>query len=192
LHVGARFDSREGGPEALTLFGDFVRFSASLSRLDGRQLASASGEWRPRIAADFVQFLRPDAELQGVHGAAVAGETRVNPDGTLDISNWGRPQNDGPALRAITVLRWMRSVPLDSALLAACEGLVRADLRFTRDHGREPCYDIWEEERGLHYFTLRVSAQALEDGAEWLDMRGERADASDYRTEAQAIRGALD
>ena len=178
--------------EAPRLFGEFVRFSAGLARLDGRSLAAASGRWRPRVAADFVQFLRPDAELQRIHGDAVAAETRVNADGTLDISNWGRPQNDGPALRAITVLRWMRSVPLDSALLAACEGLVRADLRFTRDHGREPCYDIWEEERGLHYFTLCVSAQALEDGAEWLDTRGEHADASDYRTEARAIRGALD
>ena len=36
--------------------------------------------------------------------------------------------------------------------------LLRADLRFTRAHWREPCYDIWEEERGLHYYTLRVGA----------------------------------
>jgi glucoamylase len=192
LHVGARFDSREGGPEALTLFGDFVRFSASLSRLDGRQLASASGEWRPRIAADFVQFLRPDAELQGVHGAAVAGETRVNPDGTLDISNWGRPQNDGPALRALTVLRWLDSVSLDTDLQAICAGLLREDLRFAADHWREPCYDIWEEERGRHYFTLRVSAQALDDGADWLAAGGEERQARAYRTESQAIRETLD
>src|SRR6185312_2970666 len=66
------------GDEAPRLFGEFVRFSATLARLDGRRLAAASGQWRSRVAADFVQFLRPDTELQRVHGEAIAGETRVN------------------------------------------------------------------------------------------------------------------
>ncbi len=174
------------------LFGEFVLFSAALASLDGRRLAADSGAWRSRVALDFTQFLRPDAELQRVHGDAVAAETRVNPDGTLDISNWGRPQNDGPALRAITLLRWMRSVPLDVELLTACEGLLRQDLRFACAHWREPCYDIWEEERGLHYFTLRVSAQALDDGADWLRERGEGARAGELRAESRAIRERLD
>jgi glucoamylase len=192
LHASGRADSRDEGRGALTLFGDFVRFSAALSGLDGRRLAAASGEWRPRVAADFVQFLRPDAELQGIHGAAVAGETRVNPDGTLDISNWARPQNDGPALRALTILRWLDGFSLDAELQASCARLLHDDLRFTADHWREPCYDIWEEERGRHYFTLRVSAQALEDGAAWLAAGGEERRAQGYRTESQAIREELD
>ncbi|HZT01805.1 MAG TPA: glycoside hydrolase family 15 protein [Steroidobacteraceae bacterium] len=192
LHASGRADSRDEDRGALALFGDFVRFSAALSRLDGRRLAAASGEWRPRVAADFVQFLRPDAELQGIHGEAVAGETRVNPDGTLDISNWARPQNDGPALRALTVLRWLDGFSLDAELQASCARLLHDDLSFTADHWREPCYDIWEEERGRHYFTLRVSAQALDDGAAWLAARGEERQAQGYRTESQAIREKLD
>ncbi|MBW4051360.1 MAG: glucan 1,4-alpha-glucosidase [Proteobacteria bacterium] len=179
-------------PEAPRLFGEFVRFSAALSRLDGRELAAASGQWRPRVAADFAQYLRPDAELERVHGDAIAAETRVNADGTLDISNWARPQHDGPALRALTVLRWMRGAVLDAGLQATCEGLVREDLRFTHAHGRESCYDIWEEERGLHYFTLRVCAQALEEGGGWLEARSERAQARDCRAASRAIRDTLD
>jgi glucoamylase len=180
------------GNEAPRLFGEFVRFSAALARLDGRGLAAASGTWRPRVAADFVQFLRLDSELQRVYGEAVAAETRVNADGTLDISNWGRPQNDGPALRALAVLRWLRDASLDTALRTTCDALLRDDLRFTRAHWREPCYDIWEEERGLHYFTLRVSAQALDDGADWLDRRGEGAEAASCRADSRAIRDTLD
>ncbi|MGA7538581.1 MAG: glycoside hydrolase family 15 protein [Steroidobacteraceae bacterium] len=178
--------------EALRLFGEFVRFSAMLSRLDGRTLAAGSSAWRSRIAPDFVQFLRPDAELERIHGDAVAAETRVNADGSLDISNWARPQNDGPALRALTILRWTRSADLDAQLREVCAALLRDDLRFTRRHWRKPCFDIWEEERGLHYFTLSVSAQALEDGADWLATRGEAAEARSWRTESQAIREALD
>jgi glucoamylase len=178
--------------QALRLFGEFVRFSARLSRLDGRALAAASHEWRCRVAPDFIQFLRPDAELQRIHGDAVAAETRVNADGTLDISNWARPQNDGPALRALTILRWMRSASLDPQLREACAGLLREDLHFTRRHWREPCFDIWEEERGLHYFTLSVSAQALEEGADWLAGCGEAAEERGCRTDAHSIREALD
>ncbi len=180
------------GGEAPRLFGEFVRFSAALSRLDGRRLVAAAGEWRGRVAADHVQFLRPDAELERLHGDAVAADTRVNADGTADISNWARPQNDGPALRALTLLRWMRSASLDAPLRAACEGLLREDLRFAHEHWRSPCYDIWEEERGLHYFTLRAAAQALEEGAGWLEERAEPAAARGCRAESQAILAALD
>lgn len=180
------------GAEGPRLFGEFVRFSAGLSRLDGRRLAAASAQWRARVAADFAQFLRPDEELERAHGEAIAAETRVNADGSLDISKWARPQNDGPALRALTVLRWMRSVPLEAGLRAICEGLLREDLRFTRAHWREPCYDIWEEERGLHYFTLCVGAQALEEGAAWLDSLAERTQAESCRADVRSIRAALD
>src|SRR6185312_13084851 len=69
--------------DAPRVLAQFVLFSESLSRLDGRKLAAASGEWRPRVAAAFAQFLRPDTELQRVHGDAIAGETRVNADGSL-------------------------------------------------------------------------------------------------------------
>jgi GH15 family glucan-1,4-alpha-glucosidase len=179
-------------PEAPRLFGEFVRFSAALSRLDGRALAADSGAWRFRVAPDFVQFLRPDAELASIRGEAVVADTRVNADGTLDISRWGRPQNDGAPLRALTILRWMGAVALDAPLRQLCEELVRADLQFARSHWREPCYDIWEEERGLHYFTLSVSAQALEDGAAWLAARGEERFARGCRTDGEAIRQVLD
>ena len=185
-------DDGLGGAAAPRLFGEFVRFSAALARLDGRTLAADSQTWRARVAPDFVQFLRPDTELRRVHGEAIAAETRVNPDGTLDISKWGRPQNDGPPLRALTVLRWMHGGSLDAEVIATCASLLRADLRFTREHWKEPCYDIWEEERGLHYFTLRVSAQALDDGADWLDAQGEAAHARECRAQSGTIRQALD
>lgn len=187
LHLGGH-----AGVQAPRLFGEFVRFSASLARLDGRLLAARSGEWRARVAADFTRYLRPDEDLRRVHGDAVLAETRVNADGTLDISQWARPQNDGPALQALTLLRWMRDVPLDAGVESTCVGLLRANLRFTHDHWREPCYDIWEEERGLHYFTLCVSAQALEEGAAWVAARGQEPQAQAYRADAVAIREALD
>jgi glucoamylase len=121
------------------------------------------------VQADFLKFVRSDADLSVVHGELVSAEARVNPDGSLDISNWARPQHDGPPLRLLAVLRWVREFTFDAALAAEVERLLRADIAFTRARWDIPSFDIWEEEKGHHYYTLRVAAEALEEGARWLE-----------------------
>jgi glucoamylase len=178
---------------ALTHFGDFVRFSLSLRSRDGSALLAAP-QWRQRVTPSFEQYLRGD-DLRSVSGDGVYADTRVNPDGTLDISRWARPQHDGPPLRALVVLRWLRTLGqrgAATAALADAEKLLRIDLSFTAARWREPSFDIWEEELGHHYFTLRVSGAALAEGAAWLDSRGETAGADALHAEALAIRRRLD
>ena len=72
----------------------------------------------------------------------------------------------------------------------------RADIAFTRGRWRTPSFDIWEEEKGHHYYTLRVTAAALEEGASWLDAhgdgKGDREEARLCRADAQAILQRLD
>ena len=106
------------------------------------------------------------------------GSTRT---ATLDISSWTRPQHDGAPLRALTVLRWARSHSFDPELSALVDRLIRSDLAFTSANWRQPSYDIWEEESGLHYYTLCVSAAALHEGADWMDGSGATALARTYR-----------
>ncbi|HLK70665.1 MAG TPA: glycoside hydrolase family 15 protein [Steroidobacteraceae bacterium] len=162
------FLSGSTGSVALDRLADFVQFSLALRELDGRQLLEASG-WREQVLADHQKFLRDDAELARAHGSAVWGDTRVNADGSLDISRWARPQHDGPALRALTLMRWTRAATLSGALAESLETLLRLDLAYVHRYAPEPCYDIWEEDLGLHYYPMRVSAAALAQGAEWLE-----------------------
>jgi glucoamylase len=176
--------------EFFTHFADFVRFSLSLQDLDGRRFSESP--WREAIAPEYRQYVRAEADLAAAHGEALLGETRVNPDGTLDISNWPRPQYDGLAMRAIALLHWQNTVRFENELAATVDALLRADLRFTLHHWREASFDLWEEEKGLHYYTLRVSARALEAGADWFERRGERADATACRSETNAILRTLD
>ena len=180
-----------GAPDALAQLSDFVHFSLALQQLDGRALVAAPA-WRGRVAPDFVKFLRTDADLGAAHGEAIAAETRVNPDGTLDISSWPRPQNDGPAMRALTLMRWSQSARFDADLDAAVAALVRADLAYILKHWSEHCFDIWEEEKGLHYYTLSLSAAALQLGADWLRRHGSDAQAQTAAAQAEAIRRLLD
>jgi glucoamylase len=176
--------------DTLPHFADFVRFSLSLRDLDGRRLSDPA--WRDAIAADFRQFVRTPEDLAAAHGEALAGETRVNPDGTLDICKWPRPQNDGPALRALALLHWQQAAALDKDLNAAVDALLRADLHFTQRHWSENCFDIWEEEKGLHYYTLRAAAAALEAGAGWLERQGDGVEAAACRADAGSIARMLD
>jgi glucoamylase len=180
---------------ALEYFRDFVDFSLFLHRLDGRTLVE-SPAWRAGVAPDFAKFVRTDADLGAIRGELVSAEARVNPDGTLDISNWARPQHDGPPLRLLSVLRWLRDVSFDSELEAAVATLLRADIAFTRGRWRIPSFDIWEEEKGHHYYTLRVAAAALEEGAGWLETHGKAQgdvqEARLCRADAQSIARTLD
>jgi glucoamylase len=187
---------------ALEYFHDFVEFSLSLLTLEGSSLVTSSA-WRAGVQPDFAKFIRTDADLGAVHGSLVSAEARANPDATLDISNWARPQHDGPPLRLLSVLRWVRDVTFEPAPGAAVAQLVRADIAFTRGRWRIPSFDIWEEEKGQHYYTLRVAAEALEEGARWLESRGGRGgtqgdgtgdleEARLCRADSQAILKTLD
>jgi glucoamylase len=179
------------GPVAQQHLADFVAFSLALQSLDGRKIL-ANRAWRDAAAPDFVKFLRRDAELAAVRGDNVIAESRVNPDGTLDVSSWSRPQHDGPPLRALAVLRWARAASLDSGLEARVGRLVRSDLAFTFTCWRRPSFDIWEEENGLHYYTLCASAAALDEGSSWLEEAGDSELARSYRAAANMIRQNLD
>ncbi|HEU4458901.1 MAG TPA: glycoside hydrolase family 15 protein [Methylibium sp.] len=186
LHLEGRV-----GDEALRHLRDFTRFSLALNGLDGR-VDAAVRDRRARVAPDFLQYLRDDDDLARAHGDAVAAETRVNPDGTLDVSRWARPQHDGAPLRALAMLRWANSVRLDAALLDEVATLIRFDLGFTLRRWREPSFDIWEEESGHHYYTLRVAAAALAEGAAWLEGRGDAAQARPCRDASQRVFAMLD
>lgn len=178
-----------GTEEAEAHFCDFVHFSLGLNDLRGADLVEQPG-WRTGVADDFQQFVREDADLAA---AVVRGETRVNPDGSLDISRWNRPQYDGIAARVLTVLRWAASrssfgARHDDEIMA----LLDEDIRFVLAHWREPSYDIWEEEKAHHYYTLRIQGAALEEGAAWLAAQGDAEASRHARADAAEIHGRLD
>jgi len=186
------FEAGVAAPGALDQLADFTRFSLSLHKLDGRSLVT-NAAWRSNVVPGFVQYVRDEADLASARGETVVADTRVNPDGTLDISRWARPQHDGPPLRALAMMRWARSVKLEAGLAAEISELIHADLAFTYKHWREPSFDIWEEEQGEHYYTLSVAAAALEAGADWLrDDTKARDEAASYRADAALIRRKLD
>jgi len=139
-------------------FADYVAFSLRLTRID----IAAFESHLPRTEAAFRKFLRADDDIRALGRDALLGEPRFNPDGTVDILGWSRPQYDGPALRALACLRF-RQIAGASADLDA---LLRIDLDFTVRHAGEPCIGPWEEpeENTHHYYVALVQLGALVHG----------------------------
>lgn len=171
---------------------DCVRFSHSIGRLRGDALLRR-GDVRARVAPDFLKFVRPDAEIAALSGERVLGDVRYGADGTLDVIKWSRPQHDGAALEALVAMRFWRgarsSGPAARAELAA---LIRRDLDYTLNHVADPCFDIWEEELGEHYYPRLVALAALEAGAGWCAARGDEASAAACRDAGRRLAPALD
>lgn len=148
-------------------FEDFVRFSLTLSRLSGADIAGRNG-YRQATQPEFRKFLRPESEVRALVDDALLGEPRFNPDGTIDVLRWSRPQYDGPALRALTCLRYLTAGGEPTNELAS---LLRLDLAFTARHAARPCIGPWEEgdENTHHYYTASVQLGALVHGRAFLD-----------------------
>jgi glucoamylase len=180
------------GDEGFRLFGEFVEFSLRLSRLDGRA-NPRDAEERAEVASALVKNLRTREEMAAIRGDLALGEARLTADGRLDVFRWQRPQNDGPALRALAAMRYWRNPTLRPCLpLAALRELIAGDLDFTCRYWREPCYDLWEERWGRHYHTQIAQFAALSDGAEWARTLGDARRAESFAVAAQEAARVLD
>jgi glucoamylase len=164
-------------------FDDFVTFSLALSKLDGAELVM-HGRYRQAARHGFRKFLRPDAEVRTLAGDILLGEPRFNPDGTIDVFRWSRPQYDGPALRALACLHYLNAGGPPSDALAA---LLRLDLRFTVRHAGRRCIGPWEEpgQNTHHYYVALVQLGALVHGRAFAD------DAGAWNGAEQKLRVAL-
>jgi glucoamylase len=158
--------------EGISRFKEFIVFSLSLNRLDGHEFLRESRDFRKKIEPFFLQYVRDDDELAAISGDRVLGEPRFNPDATLDISKWSRPQHDGPALRALALMRFWPLDRLDPVTRSAMGELIETDLGFVLAHWRELSFDIWEEELGQHYSTRLLHHAALADGVLWMRETG--------------------
>ena len=179
----------QGRAEAARKYEAYLAFSLDLCRLSGAALVK-DGAPIDRAGEFWKQYVRPTDELAAIEGDEALAEPRYNPDGTLDILKWSRPQHDGTAMRALSNLRWR--LPLSHDARRVRDELIARDLDFTERRHASPSVDIWEEESGFHFYTRLVQHEALAKGALWAKERGDEARAARYGAAASALWAALD
>ncbi|KIW00420.1 uncharacterized protein PV09_07950 [Verruconis gallopava] len=134
------------------------------------------------------------------------GEPKFHVDGSAFTENWGRPQRDGPPLRAITLMRYMKAYNASHADLwtqrsgffqdlydarMPANSTIKADLEYTSHYWRAEGFDLWEELIGLHFFTAMVQLRALREGARVASLFADPGAARWYVDQAERMQSDL-
>tara|TARA_B100000749_G_scaffold280899_1_gene281161 strand:- start:258028 stop:259380 length:1353 start_codon:yes stop_codon:yes gene_type:complete len=143
------------------------------------------------------RFVEKTELNQNLFSPVGLGEPKYYVDGRPYDGPWGRPQNDGPALRALTLTRWARQLMeqgrseyvrqrLYSGSIPAL-GVIKKDLEYVAHNWRVPSFDLWEEVKGQHFYTKMVQRQALLEGADLAQILGDGGAAQYYRNQAHGL-----
>lgn len=177
----------------------WIRDSALTMREVTALYAAASVSERMRLRPyliNYLQFERKLQKLSSPYSNSVLGEPKFNLDGSLYVGPWGRPQNDGPALRAATIL--------DMAQLFLEEGnesyvrdtllpMITDDLDFICERWGDANFDIWEEVYDQdHFFNKMVQRKALLQAAVMLRRLGDIQRADNYFSVATQLAASLE
>ena len=141
---------------------------------------------------DYVDFSIANQRTVTLTGL---GEPKFEADGSAFNAGWCRPQNDGPALRASTLIRFANRLLASGQKAYVAKKLydgtmasaVKADLEYVSHHWRDANCEPWEEVAGHHFYNQLVQERALKDGAELATALDDPGAANWYASQAEAI-----
>lgn len=113
----------------------------------------------------IIDYINNCIDIQELNTLTGLGEPKVNIDGTPYNEQWGRPQNDGPALRGLNMINLFDILYNNHKQIA--EKLVipvlQKDLNYIIDNLNKTCFDLWEEIVGWHFYTRLVQLKFLKE-----------------------------
>mmetsp|Transcript_114367 Transcript_114367/g.180026 ORF Transcript_114367/g.180026 Transcript_114367/m.180026 type:complete len:494 (+) Transcript_114367:77-1558(+) len=114
----------------------------------------------------------------------------VIPQGTPYTGGWCRPQNDGPGLRAITLMAYAAAKP---SIAKRAWAIARTDLDWVAANYTSDGCDLWEEVRSSDFFWNRLTMRkALLQGVQFAQtVGGDSARSGKYADVAKKITQAL-
>lgn len=119
---------------------------------------------------NYIHFEHYVQQQPSKNNIPILGQPKYNIDGSLWEGRWARPQNDGPALRAITMIAIANLVSQnpERKLVEKREllDLIKTDLNYIVSQWQTANFDLWEEHKDSHhFFNKMVQRKALYDGA---------------------------
>lgn len=156
---------------------------------------------RDRVEKNLYDYWRLTMRHQNQQLPGGLGEVKFHVNGDVFRGPWGRPQNDGPAIRALSLMQWREhlkqkgdslyqhselyasSLPAMSAIKRDLEYVAHTYYHTNADGSghiipiaqRSTDFDVWEEVRGHHFFNRLFQMYALRKGAELSREVGDRA-----------------
>ncbi|KAK4216172.1 Six-hairpin glycosidase-like protein [Rhypophila decipiens] len=128
------------------------------------------------LQTNIQNFVISQSKLQGVsnpsgsfQSGAGLGEPKFMVDLKQYTGEWGRPQRDGPPLRAIALItyaKWLVNNGYASTAKDLVWPVIKNDLAYTAQYWNQTGFDLWEEVQGQSFFTVIESHRALVEGAQ--------------------------
>ncbi|KAL2886186.1 glycosyl hydrolase family 15 [Ceratocystis lukuohia] len=125
------------------------------------------------LLPEIENYVTSQAHLQTVSnpsGTLALGtglaEPKFNVDMTQFTGAWGRPQRDGPALRATALIGYYNYL-LDNEISTDCKlwQVIQNDLNYVAQYWNNTGFDLWEEVQGSSFFTVGAQYRALAEGS---------------------------
>lgn len=114
------------------------------------------------------------------------GEPKYLVDGSRFNGAWGRPQRDGPALRAIALMtysNWLIKNGKSKDVKNRIWPIIANDLSYVGQYWNETGFDLWEEVLGSSFFTIQNQHRALVEGAQLASGLGVKCTGCDQQAE---------
>ena len=96
------------------------------------------------------------------------GEPKYLVDGKRFNGAWGRPQRDGPALRAVALITYSNWLVKNGQSKKAKEivwPIISNDLSYVGQYWNSTGFDLWEEVQGSSFFTIQSQHRSLVEGS---------------------------
>jgi glucoamylase len=131
------------------------------------------------------------------------GEPKFELNNSVFSGPWGRPQNDGPAESATTLMEFanaylasggdsetVKEMIWDSTNFGTQAPALK-DLLYVATNWSLPSFDLWEEESADHFFNRLVSHRALAMGSQFAANLGDMDTANTLSVAANAVVASL-
>mmetsp|Transcript_30110 Transcript_30110/g.32819 ORF Transcript_30110/g.32819 Transcript_30110/m.32819 type:complete len:507 (+) Transcript_30110:78-1598(+) len=153
----------------------------------------------------YASWVLHNQALSDPNGIDIRTEPKfMLPNGEVFTSGWCRPQNDGPGLRATSLIIAAQSLikqgetqyVKDNLWTGSSSnkngGAIKYDLDYIVSNYATNTCDLWEEIRDSDLFWNRITMKkAMIVGADFAEQMGDSATASTYRNTAQLINSSL-
>lgn len=157
---------------------DWIRDSAIAMGLIETWYESTDSIQYKKLLLEYVAWTEKiQHQFDPIPGQDILGEPKFYINGNPFDGEWGRPQNDGPALRASVLIRFAQQLLnsndkeyvikhlYNNTMDSQSMGAIKMDLEYISHHWQDANFDLWEEVFGYHFFTAMAQQKALADGA---------------------------
>ncbi|QSZ34432.1 hypothetical protein DSL72_006024 [Monilinia vaccinii-corymbosi] len=127
------------------------------------------------LQAQFDKYVRGQAAIQTITNPSGSlldrglglGEPKFYSNASSFNGEWGRPQRDGPALRAITLIsycHWLIDQKQADRAKLFVWPVILNDLNYVGQYWNQTGFDLWDEVRGTSFFSVQNFHRALVEG----------------------------